>query len=187
MDAFSYLSVLLSIVVGLAVTQVLQGYRALLLSRGRVALAATPLVWSFVLLVVAAQIWWTSFDYAARQSWSFAAFAVLLLQAMLFYLMAGLILPDVPEGGKTDLGAHYRSIVTPFFCLFLGTLATSVAKDVVFTGHLPSTPNLAFHAAFALVALLALAWRSQRGHLAIAVGVAVLFGLYIGLLFAQLG
>ena len=32
MDAFSYLSVLLSIILGLAITQVLQGFRGLMLS-----------------------------------------------------------------------------------------------------------------------------------------------------------
>jgi hypothetical protein len=43
-DAFSYLSVLLSIIIGLAITQVLQGYRALLLSRAHVKLYAPPLI-----------------------------------------------------------------------------------------------------------------------------------------------
>lgn len=33
MDAFSYLSVLISIILGLAVTQVLQGFRGLMLAR----------------------------------------------------------------------------------------------------------------------------------------------------------
>lgn len=33
MDAFSYLSVLLSIILGLAIQQILQGYRALILRR----------------------------------------------------------------------------------------------------------------------------------------------------------
>ena len=35
MDAFSYLSVLLSIILGLAIQQILQGYRALILARAR--------------------------------------------------------------------------------------------------------------------------------------------------------
>ena len=39
MNAFSYLSVLLSIILGLAITQVLQGYRSLLLAHGRVEAA----------------------------------------------------------------------------------------------------------------------------------------------------
>jgi len=46
MDAFSYLSVLLSIVLGLALTQILQGYRAILLAKGRVRHSATVLIWS---------------------------------------------------------------------------------------------------------------------------------------------
>jgi len=36
MDEFSYLSVLLSVILGLAVTQILKGFRGLLLSRARI-------------------------------------------------------------------------------------------------------------------------------------------------------
>ena len=35
MDAFSYLSVLISIILGLAVTQILKGFRGIVLSRAR--------------------------------------------------------------------------------------------------------------------------------------------------------
>ena len=38
MDEFSYLSVLLSVILGLAVAQILKGFRGLLLSRARVRL-----------------------------------------------------------------------------------------------------------------------------------------------------
>ena len=38
MDAFSYLSVLLSIVLGLAETQLLSGFAALVRARGRIAM-----------------------------------------------------------------------------------------------------------------------------------------------------
>jgi hypothetical protein len=44
-DAFAYLSVLLSIILGLAIAEVLQGYGALLLSRSKVKLCAPPLIW----------------------------------------------------------------------------------------------------------------------------------------------
>jgi len=46
MDAFSYLSVLLSIILGLAITQILMGYRGLLLARGRVRFYAPTMTWS---------------------------------------------------------------------------------------------------------------------------------------------
>ena len=46
MDAFSYLSVLISVILGFAIQQVLLGYRALILSRRRIRFYAPPLIWS---------------------------------------------------------------------------------------------------------------------------------------------
>lgn len=45
MDEFSYLSVLTSIIVGLAITQILKGYRGIVLSRARVRIYWPTLVW----------------------------------------------------------------------------------------------------------------------------------------------
>src|SRR5688572_14024615 len=64
MDSFSYLSVLLSIIIGLAITQVLQGLRVLMLSRETARLYAPSLIWAFLLLVIATQMWWSSFGLA---------------------------------------------------------------------------------------------------------------------------
>jgi hypothetical protein len=66
MDAFSYLSVLISIILGLAIAQVLQGYRALLLARGRVRVDPAALIWSGLILLFAAQAWWASFGLTER-------------------------------------------------------------------------------------------------------------------------
>ena len=57
-DSFSYLSVLLSIIIGLAVTQILQGLRVLMLSRASARLYAPSLIWSALLLLIATQMWW---------------------------------------------------------------------------------------------------------------------------------
>ena len=75
MDAFSYLSVLLSVILGLAIQQVLQGYRALALNRKRVTLYWPSLAWSAMVLLMVAQHWWASFDLTGRTDWSFADFA----------------------------------------------------------------------------------------------------------------
>src|ERR1700744_3855413 len=88
MDAFSYLSVLLSIILGLAITQILMGYRGLLLARGRVSFYAPAIIWSVLLLVIAAQNWWSSFGLAYHRDWTFLQFSVVLLQMALLYMMA---------------------------------------------------------------------------------------------------
>jgi hypothetical protein len=53
MDSFNYLSVLLSIVIGLAIMQVLQGLRGLILTRAKVKLYTPTLIWVVLALLIA--------------------------------------------------------------------------------------------------------------------------------------
>jgi len=66
-DAFAYLSVLLSIVLGLAIAEVLQGYGTLLRSRSTVKFYAPPVIWSVMMLILATHFWWASFGLAGRE------------------------------------------------------------------------------------------------------------------------
>jgi hypothetical protein len=185
-DAFSYLSVLLSIILGLAITQILQGYRGLLLARGRVRLYAPALIWSALLLVMAAQAWWSSFGLSRHTGWTFVQFSTVLLQMTLLYMMAGLVLPDMQHGEPVDLRAHYYREQRPFYGVFLVMLAVSIGKDWIIDARLPSTENLIFHGIFGAITLTALLVRKPRFHeIATPLG-AVAMGVYIALLFARL-
>lgn len=187
MDAFSYLSVLLSIILGLAITQVLQGVRGLLLSRARVRLYLPTLLWSGLILLMATQMWWSSFGLAGHAEWTFGAFGMVLLQTTLLYMQAALVLPDFPAGETHDLREHYYREARPFFAVFLAILAVSLLKDLVIDGHLPIGVNLAFHGLFAAGAVAALTTRRPRVHEAVAIGLTLLVGGYIYLLFSRLG
>ena len=186
MDAFSYLSVLLSIILGLAITQVLQGYRALLLARGRVKLSASVLIWSILILLFAAQAWWASFDLRERTEWDFLSFAVILLQMILLYMLAALVFPDVGSGGMVDLEEHSDKHRRAFFGFLIAMLVTSVAKTVILDDRLPSPTNLGFHLLLTGIAIVGMIWRNHRLQLALAVGAVVGFLAYVGILFARL-
>ena len=105
MDAFSYLSVLISVILGFAVQQVLLGYRALILSRRRIRFYLPALIWSVLLLGMVAQHGWASFSLAGRAEWSFALFATILglLLIPVFYVVVRRMLGDkmdeVPPAG----------------------------------------------------------------------------------------
>jgi len=186
MDAFSYLSVLLSIILGLAITQVLQGYRLLLLSRARLKLYAPPIIWSALLVVFATQSWWASFGLAGFHAWTFAIFSVILLQAMLLYMMTALVFPDMPAGRRIDLRAHYYREARPFFAISIAMLCVSIGKDVMVSGKLPTPVNLAFHLFFAIVAVIAIVTRRPRFHEIAAPLMAAFIIVYIALLFSRL-
>ena len=187
MDAFSYLSVLLSIIIGLAITQILQGYRGLLLNRSSVKLFVPTLIWSVLLIAFSTQLWWASFGLADHTDWNFATFAVILIQTVLLYMMSGLVLPDIAGDKPVDLQMHYWSEVVPFFGVTLAMLMSSIGKDWMLNGKLPSSGNLAFHIAFASIALLALINRRRRVHEIIAWMMVAFTVSYIALMFARLG
>lgn len=186
MDAFSYLSVLLSVILGLAIQQVLMGYRALALSRRNVRWYWPSIAWSGIILAMVAQHWWASFGLADRPAWSFAAFATILVQTALIYMMAALVLPDVPPKEEIDLKAHYYREAPVFFAVGSAVVAWSLLREAVLQGALPQPANLAFHGLFLMMSLTATLTRREWLHKAFAVAMSALFLLYIALLFSQL-
>ena len=186
MDAFSYLSVLLSIILGLAIAQVLQGYRAILLARGRVRLSAPVLIWSGLILLFAAQAWWASFGLRQREHWDFLSFAVILLQMVLLYMVAAVVLPDVDRSATVDLVEHSDEHRRIFFGFLIAMLVVSVTKDLILDQKLPSATNLAFHLLLLVICLTGIAGKSGRLQLALALGAFGGFLAYISLLFAHL-
>lgn len=185
MDEFGYLSVLLSIIIGLAVTQILTGLRGLMLRRAHVRIYWVPVAWSFVFLAVLTQTWWAMFGLRGRRAWTFAAFAVVLLHTVLLYLAAGLIYPDIGHE-PVDLRAHYFAHRGWFFTLLVLVTLASLAKDLVLTGALPNATNTAFHVAFASVGLVALATARPRVHELLTALTALRFAAYVALLFTRL-
>lgn len=186
MDAFSYLSVLTSIILGLGIQQVLQGYRALILSRRRVKFYAPPLIWSVLLLAMVAQHWWASFHLAQRTEWSFAIFATILVMTALIYMMTAIVLPDIPPDEPIDLKDHYYREAPAFFGIGAATIMWSLFREYMLEGRLLEPANLGFHGLFLAMAVTAMAVRRPLLHEIFAGLMGLAFVAYIALLFARL-
>jgi hypothetical protein len=185
LDAFDYLSVLISIVLGLGITNLLGAAATLLRRRSDVRMFWPLPVWLAALFLIHVQTWWTMFGLRRVGEWSFAAFLIVLMQPVLLYLMTAVIAPRRGDG-PLDLEADFFRERQVFFgCLFL-VLVVSVAKDLALSGHLPNAPNLAAHAIFGVGALLGIVVRGRRFHAFMApIGLA-LIAAYIAVLFADL-
>jgi hypothetical protein len=187
MDAFSYLSVLLSIILGLAITQILQGFRDLMQARSRLRLYWPCLLWAIVLLVIGVQEWWAMFGLRNHSPWTFAGFSVVLAQTVVTYLIAALALPDVRGDEPIDLRAYYYANHRWFFLMLAAALAVSVLKDVVLSGQLPQPPlNFVAQVVFFALCLAAAFSTRERYHKLLAPLGAILFGGYIAALFERL-
>ena len=186
MDAFSYLSVLLSIILGLGLTQLLTASSRLIRYRACVRIDWLPVLWATVMLVVYVQVWWAMFGLRQIRDWTFVSFLVVLTQTVTLYMMAALALPeDVDEAG-VDLKTHYERQHRWFFGFFLATLIASIVKDVVLGGQLPQLLNLAFHILFATICISGIVITRRRYHETIGIVAAVAIAAYVWLLFTHL-
>ena len=186
-DAFSYLSVLLSIIIGLGITQILTAVGRIIRHRDRVRADWLPLLWAAVLLVVYVQVWWAMFGLRNVRVWTFASFIAVLTQTATLYLMAAVVLPEQVDEQPIDLFAYYERHHRWFFGFFLATLVVSVLKDVLINGGLPAPLNLGFHILLAVVILSAIIVRRRRYQEVVGLTSGAAFVAYIGLLFARLG
>ena len=185
-ESFYYLSVLLAIVLGLAITQVLLGLRGLILTRAKVKLYLPTLIWAGLTLLLAIQAWWADFSLRTEANWTFGPLLVIILQAISVYMAAALVLPDVAGDAVVDLRDHYFAHRNWFFGAVLASLVFSAAKDLALAGRLPGRINLGFHVFFALAVILAAITRREWFHKLLAPAFALVVLLYISLLFARL-
>jgi hypothetical protein len=184
-DEFSYLSVLISIILGLGMTQLLSGFARWIEQRETFRAYGPAMAWAAMLLLVHIQGWWSMFGMRHHRDWTFLQFGIVLLQPITLFLMAALVLPGA-NSPELDLRRNYFAQRRWLFGLMLALLIISVAKDVALNGELPESANVAFHAFLFVMAAIGVATENETYHRVFAYSSAVFFALYIGLLFARL-
>ena len=186
MDTFNYLSVLFSVIMGLALTQILQGLRVLMLERERVTIYWPALIWAALMILLVAQAWWAMFEMRTFSVWNFAMYAVVLLQVVLLYLAAGLVMPDVAARGPIDMRENYFAHARWFFSLMALIVVATTLKDAVTTGHLNVSWNAFYLDSFFVLAVIAALTKSRWYHAALAPFSVATVAVYTALLSARL-
>ncbi len=186
MDEFGYLSVIISVIIGLSITQLLQGIGQVINARDRVRMYWPALGWAALLLLIDVQAWWAMFGYRSRHAWTFVQFTVVLLEAIMLYLLAAIVLPTIPSEGEVDLRSNYFRHAGWFFGSLVVLLFDSLLKSLVVSGSLPGKRDLGFHLFWITTAFVAAFNRSDRYHKAFICLSFALFIAYIALLFSTL-
>lgn len=185
MDQFNYLAVLISIILGLGITQLLSGFGRWIEHRTTFRAYGPAICWTFVLLVIQVQCWWSMFGLRDETNWTFLKFLAVLMQPILLYLQSIVVLPSA-SSTTLDLRNNYYAQRQWFFGLMIAILVASLTKDLILNGALPGTMNLGFHALMLVTAGIAMATDRPRVHAVIGYGSIAMIGSYIWLLFSRL-
>jgi hypothetical protein len=186
MSAFDYLAVLLSIVLGLGITQVLAGFAGMVRARARTRMYWPVPLQMLAVFLIQVQVWWALFGLRGMTHWTFAQFLIVLMQPVAVYMMAAFITPDFSGDGPIDLRAAYFREARWFFGALAATLIVSLAKSIVIDGALPNGTDMAGHIVYFAVAIAGMISRGDRVHKAIALLSLLIYTAYIALLFVQL-
>jgi hypothetical protein len=186
MTQFEYLSVLVSIIVGFALTQLLSGTARLIQLRRRVRMHAPTLLWLPTLFMIDIQVWWVAFERRTTTEWHFFSFLLYLLIPVMLFLLSYLILPDLGDEDAADLRANFDDNRGWFFGLLAGIGTVSLVEQTVRVGFLPTGPDAAFRVVFVALSLALTRVRSERAQAwAAVVGLLMILG-YIAMLFVDL-
>jgi hypothetical protein len=158
MSLFEFLMILLSIIIGLGISELLTGF-ASILRTGRVSQMIVA-HWALFLTVflVLLQVFWESWGLNTFTRWTFPAMVMMLLTPVLLHLVAHMIFP---ENTDVDLSEYYFSKSRMIYILLLLTAVASVLfRPVAFGWGLVVVDNLS--TAPTIAALLLLAWSNNR-------------------------
>ncbi len=137
MSTFEYLSVLLSIIVGVGITHVIMGLGRLISHTSGRKIYWVHLLWSINIALYLVVYWWWAINLRVLDEWSFLPFLVVLLEPSLLCL-AGAILYPVPMPPDLEYKTHFYQSRRVFFSVIV---AISVSELIIGlysapTGHL---------------------------------------------------
>ena len=174
MDFFNYVMVLASVIVGLAVTHLLQGVARFIQHPDREKLYWVHLLWVGTMFLNALLLWWWEFKLASVTHWTFELYLFVISFSVVLYIICAVLMPS-ELGHYGSYRAYYysrRRWLLGLILLFgLMDFADSAVKGLA---HLASLGwiYLIFVAMRPLMLLAAMKSRNEKLHGAVAIVVA---------------
>lgn len=174
MNAFEYISVLTSIIIGLGMAQLLLGVSRLIQDTENARPYWVHLSWVFTMFVYSVFWWWWEFNLNDIEVWTFGAYLLVILYAFLIFLICALLSP-VKVSGYDGFEEYFYAKRAWIFGTFLAIqfvdIGVALIKGVdyflelgalyyvgevfiiVFSATAIVTRNKSFHAVFVLALL----------------------------------
>jgi hypothetical protein len=122
---FEYVTVLISIILGMGITQIVSGLANIVHRWGQVRIYWPHLLLVILVFIIHIQEWWVTFELRHYQAWRLPVFLFIILYPVNLYVLARILFPISWRMKTTDLGSFYQKNFKRiyFFMLTLDVLA----------------------------------------------------------------
>lgn len=179
MDRFSFVMVLLSIIVGLGVAELLTNVARQIRNRARVRPYWLHSVLVALVFIALLQQWWESWQQRGVETWTFPILLLMLGAPIGFYIISHLLYPE--EIDDVDLRAFYYESASLTYLIAAGTVVFAALYRPLSFGHpLIDPTNVAAVIIFTMLIILAATGRKIVHHTVVPIlFAAVLLNLFI--------
>ena len=173
---FEYVAVLISIIVGLALTQLLRGVGRMVTSKDGMRPYSVHLIWTLYLFINTAMFWWWEFQLS-DVTWNLLTYSLLIIYATLLFFASLMLQPGKLVGVNSYKEYYYLNrhwffglLIAIAFWDFVDTFAKGVS-------HLSELGTLYVTAQIGQIvgSAVAIATKSERYHKIFAIALILTF------------
>lgn len=138
MTPFEYITVIVSIILGLGIAQIVTGLAHFIHGSNRVKIYWPHLLWIFMIFFLHVQEWWLFYEYKTFTEWKLLVFLFVILYPIGLFIQARILFPFDNLEEITDLKKFYFDNYRVYFLSVALMAVLSVIDNTVLRG-LPIT------------------------------------------------
>jgi len=175
MTTFEFLLVTVSIVIGIAIAELLAGVVRVL--RGELQAGPLHSVWVLIILLLQFEVLWAQWELRVRSDWTFPEFILFALTPLILFVASAILFPAQDAG--RDLDAHYFARNRPFFSVMVTLLLAASLEDWILMGEPVGGGQDLFRAVAAALFVVAASTRTRWVHWCVGLAFLAELSLFI--------
>ena len=131
-SAFEYITILISIILGLGITQILASVADVFHSFKKVKLYIPHTIWVIIILFLHIQEWFIIYELKEYPVWKLPTFLFIILYPITLFIIAKLLFPRNDETDLVNLKEYYLNNFSIIFLLFCISILLSILFNIFF-------------------------------------------------------
>ena len=179
MSRFEYLSVLISLVIALGISDSVSTWGRLLRVRERVHFYWLNIFWTIFVVIMMVQFWWGFWEFRVVEAWSLPGLLAVVAESLVLVLAGMSLLPDPDLSGAIDLRTHYFANCRLFFTLGAILLLMLTVVDALVGGQPFVHPENAVRLPAVILVAMAAFFPNEKFHMAFTLLSVALFIVFV--------